>query len=101
VRDIRRAPLAEADEHPALRFDVLHAEPRATPIVPLGARDRCEPFVGREIRDPRERVLDHLLLEAYLRVVREVLQRAAAAAAAHGTWRLDAVRRRRDDAHEV
>src|SRR5690606_39047954 len=83
------------------RLDVLHAEPRAAPIAPLGTDDRREPFVGLEARDAGERVLDHLPLEAHLRVVPEVLQRAAAAAPEDLARRHDAVGRRLDDAHEV
>src|SRR5690606_37917239 len=99
--DIGRRTLAKTDEHALLRVDVLHAETRASSVVPLASDDRLEPFVGRDARDARERVLDDLLLEAHLRRIIEVLQRATAATAEDLAGRRHARSRRLDDTNEL
>ena len=81
VGDVRPRALAEADEHAVLARDVLDAEPRAPAIVPRRADDGRQPLAGLDAPDALQRLRDDALLERHLRGVREMLQRAAAAAA--------------------
>ena len=106
--------VAEVGREPAL-LDLEHLVPAAGPVeaerrAVLGLRERVlelvavvEERLGRDDRlerrvgdpaDPRERVADLLRLRLELRLVREVLEAAAAAGRVVRARRVDAMRRR-------
>ena len=101
VRDVRRRALAKTDEHALLARNVLDAEPRAPAIVPRSAHDGRQPLARLDAPDALQRLRDDLLLECDLRRVREMLQRAAAAAAEVLALGRHARRRRLEHPHEL
>ena len=81
VRDVRRRALAKTDEHALLARHVFHAEPRAAAIAPRPARERRQPLPGSTRAMRVNACATTSCLNRSWRVVREVLQHAAAAAA--------------------
>ena len=85
--------LTEADQGSALLGDELHAHARASAIGPDRPRDRHGNLLRLDLADALERIEHRLLLEAHLRLGREMLQAAATAGAEMRTAGLDAIRR--------
>ena len=80
---------------------VLDAEPGPAPVVPWLADDGRQPLLGLDAPDALQRLRDDPLLERHLRAMREMLQRAAAAAAEVLAPRRDALGRRLEHALEI
>jgi hypothetical protein len=101
VRDVRPRALSKPDEHAVFAGDILHAEPRAPAVVPRGANCGRQPLERLDVANALQCFRDGLLLERHLRRMRQMLQRAAAAAAEVLAFGLHPRRRGLDDAEQV
>jgi len=79
IGHVAAVALAETDEHPALFFDELHAEPALAPVSPRRVGQCRQHFARTHFADAFEIFQQHALLRGDLRGGRQMLQRAAAA----------------------
>jgi hypothetical protein len=80
IGNVGRAPLMEADQHPAFLRHVAHRKAGAVAVAPEGTVDRGKDVFRLRFTDMPEGIKQHPLLDRYLSEGIEMLHRAAAAA---------------------